>query len=126
MTKEERREYNKSYKLANKQKEKEYYAKYRVANKESISKRMKSYRLDNKDNLKHEPLVYLLVKENYVGVTENLRRRLNQHTNRHGRDISEVIILKSFNNKSDALELERALHNEGYKGGYKHKNKTND
>ena len=105
MTKQERKEYNKKYSKA-----------YRESNKESEKERMKKYR----ESCKHSHLVYLLVNENYVGTTNSLSVRLAQHHHKKDRNISDVIILGSFSNRECALELEEALHNEGYKG--KHTN----
>ena len=53
-----------------------------------------------------EFVIYRLVKENYVGVTTNLKKRLLKHRNKSNFDISEVVILKRTNS------LEKALKNE--------------
>ena len=124
MTKKDRRkEYLKGYNERNKEKIKAYKAshyeknldkikKYNESNKIRLSNWHKKRRLDHS----HDSLVYLLVNENYVGTTKSLSYRLNKHKNHYGRDVSEVIILGEFKDRDEALELERALHKEGYKG----------
>lgn len=124
MTKQEKRkEYLKRYNEKNKDKIKAYKASYYKKNLDSIKEYNKSNsvkisewhktrRLDHT----HDPIVYLLEKENYVGTTNRLTYRLNKHKNKYNRDVSEVIILGEFKDRDEALELERALHKEGYKG----------
>ena len=70
---------------------------------------------------KHKPLVYLLKRESYVGVTENIKKRMNRHSS-SGRFVDDVVILKEFNSRPEALELEEFLHDLGYIG--KHKNNS--
>jgi len=60
--------------------------------------------------------VYLLTKENYVGMTANLYFRMNHHKCAHSRDVSEVKILGRFKDKSQALQLEKEYHSKGYAG----------
>lgn len=59
--------------------------------------------------------VYILQcsdKTLYIGITNNLQRRINQHNNKKGAKYTKgrtpVILLKSFtvDNKSEALKLE--------------------
>ena len=104
MTKEERREYNKAYNKANKDRIKGYRKAYN-----------KAYHEAHYNSKKHKPTVYLLVKENYVGVTENLDNRMRFHKH-NGKDTSEVRILGEFDSRSDALEVEALIHDLGYKG----------
>ena len=110
--------YQRYYKK-NKEKRNAYSKQYHVDNKESILKRKVEYDKKRRSELKHDPLVYLIVKENYVGTTENLFFRLHKHKADYNRDTSEVIILSEFKDRDDALDLERALHNEGYEGKHK-------
>ena len=70
---------------------------------------------------KHKPLVYLLKSESYVGVTENIKKRMNRHLS-DGRFVDDVVILKEFNSRPEALELEEFFHDLGYIG--KHKNNS--
>tara|TARA_R110002096_G_scaffold407028_1_gene605447 strand:+ start:42 stop:518 length:477 start_codon:yes stop_codon:yes gene_type:complete len=51
MTKEERREYDKNYREANKERLKEQKKKWNEANKEKIKEQHKKYRENNKDNM---------------------------------------------------------------------------
>ena len=81
----------------------------------------KDYGKDWYDNRKHNPLVYIIVKENYVGMTENISHRISGHKNL-GRDTSEVIELATFDSRTEALAFEKKLHELGYNG--KHKNNT--
>ena len=60
MTEEEKRQYNKQYKIDNKEKIKQQRKQYRIDNKESIKQynianieKIKQYRIDNKERLKH-------------------------------------------------------------------------
>ena len=117
---------NKTKTMSSKTKQ-EYQKEYYLKNKERMRSRRASYkqewRLRNNDKVVsyrmkgiHDPLVYLIVNENYVGTTTNLSRRISSHKSKHNRDVSEIIILSSFKDKSDAFDLEEALHSEGFKG----------
>tara|TARA_R110000744_G_scaffold80050_1_gene157122 strand:+ start:46 stop:489 length:444 start_codon:yes stop_codon:yes gene_type:complete len=77
------------------------------------------YKQELYNSTKHKPIVYLLTKENYVGVTENLKHRLSSHKHKSNRDISHRV-LAELSNREDALELEALLHSIGYNG--KHRN----
>jgi predicted GIY-YIG superfamily endonuclease len=110
--------------------EKEYQKKYRLANKERIKAKQREYYLRNKAkriskakedhvNSKHKPLVYLLTKENYVGVTENIKYRLRYHKNNMSRNIDDFRILAEFETREQAIELEEFLHELGYSGKHK-------
>ena len=106
------------YHLKNKAKRNAESKKYHYENRDTILERKKEY--DKQLYLdKHSPLVYLLVNENYVGTTENLKMRLVRHKTDYNRDVSEVIILAEYSNRADALELEEALHNQGYEGKHR-------
>jgi len=148
--KEEKKAYDKAYYKANKEKVKEYrdankeknkaYSKayyqvnkdkskaYREANKEKIKayykynkEEKKAYSQVYRKSIKHKPLVYLLPKENYVGTTECISYRISQHKN-VGRNTEKYKILKRFENREDALVLERKMHNIGFSG--KHANNS--
>jgi predicted GIY-YIG superfamily endonuclease len=114
------KEYDRMYYLANKERIAKYYKEYNASERGNLTKEDKrNYASDYRAKSKHEPLVYLIVKENYVGTTENLHLRLSVHDKKYNRDISEVIILGSFNERSTALELECSFHEMGYKGRHK-------
>jgi len=107
-----RGEYSKEYYSANKERMNAATVKWQKSNKDKLTK----YYAERYQRLSHNPLVYLIVKENYVGVTKNLKSRLNFHKNKSNRDISEVIILCECKDRAEALEIEAALHKEGYNG----------
>ena len=88
------------------------YQRYYKKNKEKRNAYSKQYHVDNKESI-------LKRKVDYVGTTENLFFRLHKHKADYNRDTSEVIILSEFKDRDDALDLERALHNEGYEGKHK-------
>lgn len=107
-----KRKYSKEYYLANRERIAASTNKWQSANKDKLA----SYAKKRYQSLSHSPVVYLIVKENYVGVTKNLKSRLNFHKNKSKRDISEVIILCECKTRKEALEIEYALHKEGYVG----------
>ena len=107
------------YHLKNKEKRTAESREYYYKNRDAILDRKSEYDKQKQIADKHNPLVYLLVNENYVGTTENLKMRLLRHKTDKKRDVSEVIILAEYIDRADALELERALHNQGYKGKHK-------
>lgn len=59
------------------------------------------YRIKNK-----EFLIYLLPSENYVGVTTDLRPRLNKHRSHSNYNTSDVVILYRTFNLREALTKE--------------------
>ncbi len=106
------------YYARNKEKRNAESREYHYKNRDAILERKREY--DKQLYLdKHNPLVYLLVNENYVGTTENLKMRLVRHRTDKNRDVSEVIILAEYIDRADALELEEALHNQGYEGKHR-------
>ena len=52
MTKEERKEYDKQYRIKNKEKKKEYHKQYYLTNKEKLSQQLKEYSIKNKEKIK--------------------------------------------------------------------------
>jgi len=95
----------KKYNDANKEKTAAYYQ----ANKA----RFKDYGESLKDGLF---TVYLLPKENYVGMTNCLSKRLSTHKTRQNRDITGVWILGKYETKREALDIEAEYHASGFKG----------
>lgn len=95
-----------------------YSRKYHKENRDSINARKVISDSKRCINRKHNPLVYLIVNENYVGVTEELTYRISKHRY-DGKDISEVEILGQFNERKDALSLEKSLHSKGYYGKHR-------
>lgn len=59
-------------------------------------------------------IVYYLVNENYVGVTQNLHKRLLKHRSKSKFDISRVEIIMQTKDLQDALNAE-LLYQEMYK-----------
>jgi len=117
MKKRDRTEYLKSYREANKDKVGALCKAWRDANKVKTKEYNKAYQ----KSLKHSPLVYLLPKENYIGTTSVISRRISEHKSL-GRNTDNYKILKRFETRADALELERKMHDIGYKG--KHTNNS--
>ena len=103
----------------NKEKRNSYSKEYHLKNRDSILNRKVLYDKLTRECSSHKPIVYLIVKENYVGTTENLKCRLRSHKKDFGRDVSEVLVLKEFVERKDALEYERELHNQGYNGKHR-------
>ena len=106
------------YHLKNKDKRNSYNKKYHEDNRESILARKVVYDKKTRIENKHNPLVYLIVNENYVGVTEELTYRIRKHRY-NKKDVSEVEILGQFDKREYALLLEKQLHQEGYSGAHK-------
>ena len=141
MTREEKsKAHKKAWREANKDKKKAYDKEYRLANKDRLKAQRKEYRLANKENIKayyiankekisamnkgyylankHKPLVYLLPKCNWVGTTECISSRIQNHKN-VGRNTDNYKILKKFETRAEALDFERKMHNLGFKGRHK-------
>ena len=107
--KEKKAAYAKAYYKANKERLADYYQ----ANKEKIGAVHKLWRESKKDGMY---TIYLLPKEHYVGITLNLYKRLIEHTTRHNRNVEDVKILGKYENKREALDVEKEYHDKGYKG----------
>jgi hypothetical protein len=69
----------------------------------------------------HKPVVYLIPEYMYVGLTENLYKRMAYHKY-SGKDTSNFIVLKEFDTRREAEEYEYSLHLLGYKGNKKLEN----
>ena len=59
-------------------------------------------------------IIYRLVNENYVGVTQNLHKRLLKHKSKSNFDISEVTIILETKDLQTALNAEQ-FYQEKYK-----------
>tara|TARA_R110000782_G_scaffold123527_1_gene214978 strand:- start:196 stop:630 length:435 start_codon:yes stop_codon:yes gene_type:complete len=141
MTKEERKEYGKKYRADNKEEiaakkkvwrenNKEHIKNYNQSIKKKAAAYSKVYRESNREKIlsdkrawsasKKDGLftVYLLTKENYVGQTNSLYKRLNQHKNKRNRNVSDVQILGKYNTREEARAIEDKYHNMGYLGAY--------
>ena len=59
--------------------------------------------------------VYLLENEGYVGITNNLRKRIGDHR-RGGRNTNKIRLLGVYKNRIKAHFVETLFHLKGYKG----------
>ena len=96
---------------------KEQKRKWYLKNREKILKekkeRLKKYKSDYYS-------VYLLEDYNYVGVTNQIYLRFQNHKSLYNRDCSNHRILYKTKSKTDARELELLLHDMGYEGKHPH------
>ena len=87
------------------------------ANKEKKAAYDKVYRKAYEDSLKDGLFtVYLIVNENYVGMTSFLKKRLIKHKSLSDKDVSDVKILGKYKTKREALDVEAGYHKLGYNG----------
>jgi|688.fasta_scaffold321869_2 hypothetical protein len=96
-------DYSKMYRLNNPEKTKENNSKFRELYLEETN----GY------------AVYYLPEEHYVGFTNNMRSRMNDHRKR-GRSILGFEVICKFENPIDAHLFETMLHQRGYHG-FQHK-----
>lgn len=111
--KRNRTEYNKKYSEDNKERIAARKKAYYQANKKSLAAKKKAYYETKKDGLY---TIYLLPKENYVGMTSNLHQRLEHHKGAHNRDVTGVEILGKYKTKKMARYVEASYHDDGYDG----------
>ena len=90
-----------------------YSSNYYKANRDSILAKHKKYHEYNKDGFYS---VYYLPEENYVGQTNCMRVRMNDHRSKHGRYTKDVEVLAKFETRKEALAFEAELHKMGYNG----------
>jgi len=81
-------------------------------NKEIRLSQQKDYYEKHKTNEAH---VYILPKENYAGVTKNIKFRMYVHKD-DGNDTTGYRVLYSTPQVEEAFELESLLHDLGYEG----------
>lgn len=113
MTKEERKVYNKAYKLANKEKVDAGKKAWYQANKGKVGNQVKSFYVSKK----HDPVVYYLPEHHYVGVTNCLYSRLNNHRSSYNRITEGYEIIYTAKDVVEARAIERYMHYEmGYNG----------
>jgi len=102
---------DKAYCLKNRDKKLAYYAEY---NSKSENKaRRRQIILDEQGGL---TAVYYLKEEHYVGVTKNLRLRMNEHRSGSNRHVEDVEVLGMFETREEGLAFEAKLHSMGYNG----------
>lgn len=90
-----------------------YNAKYYQKNKEKMNLQIKK---QYQSKIKDYWSVYILPKENYVGITRNIDTRMIQHK-WLGRDTSDYRILHEIGNEEDAKRQEDLYHRIGFEGG---------
>ena len=121
-----KKEYDKQYRLANKERDKEYSKQWRLTNSEYF----KQYYYNNNSELSQQyhkqhhlnnqlpyHIVYLLPDHNYVGVTNNPTYRMYDHKNQYKRNTDNWIELARYIDRKEALIHEARLHDSGYEGG---------
>ena len=132
MTKEERKIYDRAYRLANKETLRAYQKGYRDANKEDLKDYYKKYRANNKsiiDNRSKEYteatnlgyyIIYALPnayndERVYCGMTQNSYKRMISHKH-SGRNTEGWFVLDVCQTKQEALLIEASYHDKGYAG----------
>ena len=114
MTKQEQKEYNRKYYQDNKEKIDAYRKGWDKDNEDKVAAYRKTESETHKDGLY---TVYLLPREDYVGVTSSLTYRLRHHKS-NGKDVSDAKILGKYHTKDEARRIEDGFHNNGFKGAY--------
>ena len=107
----------KEYKETRVSKTKEYNKKWNLENKEHAKSYNKVYQkkwqiLKKDDHYS----VYLLPDSNYVGMTNNMYNRMNNHKCHHNRRVDNVEILHVVDTRQDALHKEVWYHRLGFEG----------
>ena len=89
---------------------------YRLNNPEYFKQYNKQYRESLKDGLHR---VYLLPNEEtgygYIGTTDCIPTRMAIHKNL-GNDSSNMMVVRTFEDRDKALEFESFMHDQGYEG----------
>ena len=70
----------------------------------------------NDPKLWNKYIVYYLPKHRYVGMTMNIKRRINQHTTNENRDVEGYRVILSTKSKRIAHLAETFLHIIGFNG----------
>jgi len=113
MTTEEKREYNKKYRAANKEKKAAYSKSWYEANREKALAAMSVW----KETQQHAAVVYYLPEHHYVGVTKWLAHRLTKHRSSYNRVTEGCEIIYTAKDMIEARAVERYMHYEmGYNG----------
>ena len=132
--KEKKKEYDRKYRLANREK----IAAYDLANKERKNAYNKSYQEANRAELNAKKkatreakkdgfyTVYYLPRENYVGMTGGLDKRLVCHKYDSKRYVEDVEVMGKYKTKVEALNVEAELHSLGYLGKHTNSKQLNN
>ena len=116
-TKEEKQEYQKKYREANKEKLSSYHKEYhKIHYRAKREKRIAQMKVNQKSKKDGYYTVYYLKEEHYAGMTSNLTYRLNNHKSHYNRHIEDVEIIGKYKTKAEATRVEAALHSMGYLG----------
>ena len=111
---QERKDYAKRYRAANKEKQAALTKRWREDNKEAIKESNKIYNESLKDDFY---TLYYLPEEHYVGVTCKLKTRLAKHRTESNRITKGYEVISTFDTKKEALDVERFMHDYlGYNG----------
>ena len=118
MTKEERREYDRAYRLKNKDKLKEYLKTYHKSNEEKIAAQKKALYRGHSVSY---TIVYCIPNyngkgDNYCGITSNPYKRMINHKRLNKQNTSDWFILDVKLDRKEALESEKIFHSKGYYG----------
>ena len=133
MTKQERATYMKAYraKPENKVKAEQTIKEWRTDNPERHKTNQKNWNDKNSDEIKVYNAQYnnedkdgkyrvYMLEDDYVGATNNTKRRLGEHRSKRKYTGNFMCILHTTDCKNDASELEDLLHDMGYLGKHKH------
>tara|TARA_R110000744_G_C18935989_1_gene513741 strand:+ start:124 stop:516 length:393 start_codon:yes stop_codon:yes gene_type:complete len=111
---QERKEYAKRYRAANKEKLAALNKRWKQDNKEVMKEQKKFYNESLKDNFY---TLYYLPEEHYIGVTCRPEMRMKQHRGEFSRITEGYEVVSTFNTKKEALDVERFMHDYlGYNG----------
>jgi hypothetical protein len=83
--------------------------------KENWDKILKYNRKEKSKHIDNHYSVYLLPNENYVGQSNQLRARMYNHK-ALGRDVSDYVVLHTFETREEAKKKEAEYHAMGYTG----------
>jgi predicted GIY-YIG superfamily endonuclease len=104
------------HRLNNPEHHKEYSKQHRLNNPEYYRKKAKQYKESLKDGLHR---VYLLPNEKtgygYIGTTDCIPTRMKAHKF-NGKNTSNMMIVRTFEDRDKALEFESFMHDQGYEG----------
>ena len=60
-------------------------------------------------NCKPPFYIYILPTEKYIGITTNIRKRMNKHRSHSNKFVDDCMVLKEFNNLDKALLYENKM-----------------